>query len=68
MELEDLINLIMSGQNIEIIDYDTEEIYFNGLTDDLLDDSYDRLSTYTVCSIASCNDCDYDDYLKIWVS
>ena len=71
MDLGDLMRLICLGQNIEIRNQETEEIYFKGLIDKFTQ-NFDGYSIYNlaikeVAMVCSSNDCDHDDYLIIEV-
>ena len=72
MELENLMRLICYGQNIEIRDRDSEEIYFKGLIDEFRQKMYyyykHDLAFKEITMVCSSNDCDHDDYLIIEVS
>jgi len=69
MKLESVINVICFGQNIEIRDQKTEEIFYKGLLDDYIESEYyDEFKNKKVRMICSTNDCDHDDYLVIEVS
>ncbi len=69
MKLEKVTAFICFGQNIEIRDQETEEIFYKGLLDDYIESEYyEELKDKKVRMICSTNDCDHDDYLVIEVS